>query len=1017
MRVVLLSGNAPRHNAVGNQIAEKVRFFQERGAEVRLLVQDARSLHHDLLSCTLEMRQPLSQGPAWDELRQADLVLAVYAQYFALLQLLPCLVGQGPRIVFDYLGVTPSQTWHDQHREGLERSAKERGFVWCADHALTTSWANAQELHLATHFPLAHTTTLPLPVDLERFQSEPGERYLQQRLDITGRILLYVGRLAGNKRVPLLIEALARLDDRSIHCVIVGDTSDVYAAEATHCQSLAEQLGLAQRVHFLGQLDTDELPRAYRSADVLVMPSVHEGFCLPVIEAMACGLPVVASRSAALPETVGDAGLTFAPNDVEDLIRQLRRVLATVPEALESEAQAKQPTQAEKQPRRVAVVSFRFGPDIVGGAETSLRTMARALQEGGHPVEVYTTCATSESHWRNEAPAGDVILDGLCVHRFPIDAHDAPTHGDVFRSILEADGRVSSAIEARYLASSLHSSALVAALRARVQDFDAIITGPYLFGLTADIAREFPDKTLVVPCFHDEALARLPGWPRRFGDVGGILFHSPEEQAYAQAQLGLNHPNAHEVGTIVTLPAARNPKKAPTRPYVVYCGRFSEQKNLPLLLDWARRYQAENPGQVDFWFMGRGDLHLPREPWLRDLGRVDEAAKQKVLAEAAALVQLSTQESLSLVVLEAWAQATPVIVHDECAVLAAQVARADGGKTVSEFTGFAEAVSLFCRDAAARNAHGKRGLAYVEQQYASTPRYLGTLIQALDALAIPLHQQMRTRGLARARHYGRPVWQQRFAEFIESLLIQPPRGDSDELSIEPLRERIQATTGTRTTLLPVRLVQRGFRASTPEGPGRTVICCEVCEDATGAIVERSTASLPGLLLPGQPRMAALPVTLPNAVGPYSISLRVECIGSGSAPAVEIPLTIAAEASTPTGPGAAVFLDTVQETLPLAHHLQQLPTDYVDVTEGVLAPAKRLIKQKLLNNFKHAYVDVLSRQQSQVNGHVVLMIQQLAECCAMLDHAVAGLHQRIDGLEAKLEQALVEHSDREAGCAH
>ena len=60
-----------------------------------------------------------------------------------------------------------------------------------------------------------------------------------------------------------------------------------------------------------------------------------------------------------------------------------------------------------------------------------------------------------------------------------------------------------------------------------------------------------------------------------------------------------------------------------------------------------------------------------------------------------------------------------------------------------------------------------------------------------------------------------------------------------------------------------------------------------------------------------------------------------------------------------------------ETLPKAHRLQQLPADYVDVTEGRLAPVKRAIKRKLLHNFKHGYVDVLSRQQSQVNGQLIL----------------------------------------------
>ncbi len=325
MRVALLSNNAQVHNAVGNHVAEKVRFFQERGAEVRLFVQDARRLHPDVRSCAVEVRQPRTDGPVLDELQQADLIFAVYAQYHDLLQYLPLLAGTGPRIVFDYLGVTPPDLWPVQQREGLDVSVRQRGHAWCADHVLTISAANRRELLDATGFPHEHATTLPLAVDTARFPPEPRESYLQARLGIAGPILLFVGRLAGNKRVPLLIEALVHR--RDAHAVLVGDCSDVYAVEAARCRALADQLGVAERVHWLGQLDDAELARAYRSADVLVMPSLHEGFCVPVIEAMASGLPVLASRSAALPETVGDGGLTFAPDDVNDLVWQLDRLL------------------------------------------------------------------------------------------------------------------------------------------------------------------------------------------------------------------------------------------------------------------------------------------------------------------------------------------------------------------------------------------------------------------------------------------------------------------------------------------------------------------------------------------------------------------------------------------------------------------------------------------------------------------------------------------------------------------
>ena len=86
---------------------------------------------------------------------------------------------------------------------------------------------------------------------------------------------------------------------------------------------------------------------------------------------------------------------------------------------------------------------------------------------------------------------------------------------------------------------------------------------------------------------------------------------------------------------------------------------------------------------------------------------------------------------------------------------------------------------------------------------------------------------------------------------------------------------------------------------------------------------------------------------------------------------------------------------IQSALAEAHRLQRLPEDYLDVTEGRFARWKRWLKQKLLGNFKKAYVDVLSRQQSQVNRHLVTSVQQLAEYCATLEHAVHGLQQRLD----------------------
>jgi len=122
--------------------------------------------------------------------------------------------------------------------------------------------------------------------------------------------------------------------------------------------------------------------------------------------------------------------------------------------------------------------------------------------------------------------------------------------------------------------------------------------------------------------------------------------------------------------------------------------------------------------------------------------------------------------------------------------------------------------------------------------------------------------------------------------------------------------------------------------------------------------------------------------------------------------VDSPDTLAA------GGCCAPGLEEVQKALAEASRRQQLPDDYLDVTQGFLAGWKRRLKRKLLGNFKHAYVDVLSRQQSAFNRQVINALQELVECLGVLDHAhrlepSPGQEQRAGSkfLTAAIERAV------------
>ncbi len=993
MRVAILAASAQQYDAIGNQIAAKVNFFMDRNAEVRVFVASGDRLHEDIVSCVEVVDSRTIPNSVRQCLVTADLILIEYSQWFDLLQVIPALAHCKPRIIFDYHGVTPAEMWPIQGRDLLARGESERGLFWSCDAVVAHSSFAAQHLPKLSDFDPQRVDRLGYPLKIERFASRSQTTSFREKLAVEDApLVLCVGRVAANKRLPVLIDALARLPD--VHAAIVGADYDIYAAEAQRCRAIAKSLHVDDRVHWLGQIDDAPLADAYRSAVALVVPSVHECFCIPAIEAMASGLPVIAARTSALPERLGDAGLTFIPDDAADLARQIRRVF-----------QGSDDDSANR-PFRVAVVSFRFAAGFVGGAEVSLRTMALALQQAGHRVEVLTTCTRAENDWHNELPAGETHVDGLTVRRFAVDPVDRNRHLTSVRDINEANGCVSAEVEADYLRHSIHSAALIDELRSRISEFDAVIVGPYLFGLTHDVACEFPDKTLLVPCFHDEPFARLSIWPKSYEKVGGILYHSPEEQQWAQTESGLNHPNAHEVGTLVQASAAASAKK-PMNRYVVYCGRYSIQKEFPRLVDFACRYNKKNPGRWRFAFIGQGEQSPPRESWAEDFGFLSEDRKHQVLAGASALVQLSRQESLSIVTLEAWLHGVPVIANKACAVIAGQIERSGGGVTVDAYDEFAAALDDLWNNPAKWQGRGESGRQYVRQRYTSESCYAERIVEAIRKMKVPIARLMQQRGLKRAGRFGKAAWLEEFGRLVDKWLEMSRRVCETDVEIEAEFPRFRGQVGA-SLFAPLRVTNRGTHAVMPDGPGRTLLVGRVIDLSESRIViPRFTAPLPKLLVPGSSDSVAARIPMPASVGDYRIDFWTETDGfndkDGDTDPVtqtSIDLTIGTEIESSSTPS----WERIQEHLGEIDSLRKLPEDYVDVTEGWLAEWKRRIKQKLLNNFKRAYVDVVSRQQSRVNQQVLAALQEVSRCCATLEHAVQQLQSRVDDLEGSLQQS-------------
>ncbi len=149
----------------------------------------------------------------------------------------------------------------------------------------------------------------------------------RQRRGLPERFVLFVGTLEPRKNLARLVEAFAHIRDGRVGLVLAGGKGWLY----DELFAKVKILGLGEEVIFPGYVMKDELPLWYNAATVMAYPSVYEGFGLPVLEAQACGVPVLTSNVSSLPEAAGDAALMVDPYDVEKLAAGLNRLLTDEP--------------------------------------------------------------------------------------------------------------------------------------------------------------------------------------------------------------------------------------------------------------------------------------------------------------------------------------------------------------------------------------------------------------------------------------------------------------------------------------------------------------------------------------------------------------------------------------------------------------------------------------------------------------------------------------------------------------
>jgi glycosyltransferase involved in cell wall biosynthesis len=231
-------------------------------------------------------------------------------------------LGPAPKVITQhgFAALTFPPGWAGRRRVVLTNQVLIR-LARFADLTLTASESERQEfLRLAPVAP-ENVVAIHHGVDHERFRPPADREHarveLEQRYGIGSPYVLYVSNHQRKKNPERLVEAFAAVarEVPDVDLVLTGwQTPDF-----RRVQELIERLGLAARVKVLGHVPDEILPVLYGSAAVFALPSLHEGFGLPVLEAMACGTPVLTSNVYAMPEVAGSAAKIVDPYDVQDI--------------------------------------------------------------------------------------------------------------------------------------------------------------------------------------------------------------------------------------------------------------------------------------------------------------------------------------------------------------------------------------------------------------------------------------------------------------------------------------------------------------------------------------------------------------------------------------------------------------------------------------------------------------------------------------------------------------------------
>ena len=405
---------------------------------------------------------------------------------------------------------------------------------------------------------------------------------------------------------------------------------------------------------------------------------------------------------------------------------------------------------------RLAFVVQRYGTDIVGGSESLCCSVAEMLAPEWQ-IDVLTTCARDYMTWKNEYAPGVDVVNGVTVRRFPVDFERGLRFHEVFGSILGgmslgAYDRHKSLMRQALARSTTekqlecvklqgpYSTPLLEYLVTLHSQYDLIVFFTYLYATTFFGSRQVPAaKTVLVPTAHDEVPFHLPVYREMFARFPAYIFLTPEEGAFVRKTFDLEDASEATIGMPVEVTHRPNPDRFREKygvhtPFVLYAGRIDPSKGCDHLLRFFPVARSHLVPGLQLIMIGNQMMDIPDDSHIQYLGRLPEQDKMDAMSAASLFINPSFYESFSIVILEAMACSTPVLVNGRCEVLKGQVRRSCAGLYYENYYEFLEAMQLILSNTPLRARFGENGRSFVTQNYGYSiikQQYVAFLEQAV----------------------------------------------------------------------------------------------------------------------------------------------------------------------------------------------------------------------------------------------------------------------------------------------